>query len=108
MVDKGFAVLATTPGLAGQSVGRIGASKAVPEGWPKIMDSDNHQVALARVNRFIEDFKHAEVPRDNPGAAFMKSMAMMVLGKLSAISVATLDAALSGEVLAVNLALKAK
>ena len=108
VVDKGFAVMATSAGLAGQSVGRIGASKDVLEGWPKIMDSDDHQVALMRVHRFIEDFKRAEVPRDNPGAAFMKSMAMMVLGKLSAISTATLDAALSGDVLAINLSLKAK
>ena len=61
-----------------------------------------------RVNRFIEDFKQAEVPRDNPGAAFMKSMAMMVLGKLSAISTATLDAALAGDALVVNLTLAAK
>jgi len=108
MVDKGFAVLATTAGLAGQSVGRIGASKKALEGWPKVMDSDDHQVALARVHQFIEDFKRAEVPRDNPGAAFMKSMAMMVLGKLSAISTATLDAALAGDVLTVNLTLAAK
>jgi hypothetical protein len=33
---------------------------------------------------------------------------MMVLGKLSAISTATLDAALSGDVLAINLTLAAK
>jgi len=108
VVDKGFAVLATTPGLAGQSIGRIGASEEVLEGWPKIMDSDDHQVALMRVYRFIEDFQRAEVPQDNPGAAFMKSMAMMVLGKLSAIGTATLDAALAEEILAINLTLKAR
>jgi hypothetical protein len=108
VVDKGFAVLATTPGLAGQSVGRIGASKESLKDWPKIMDTADHQVAFARVYQFIEDFKRAEVPRDNPGAAFMKSMAMMVLGKLTAISTATLDAALSGDVLAINLTLAAR
>ena len=108
VVDKGFVVLATSAGLAKQSVGRIGASQDVVAGWPKIMDSDDHQVALMRVDRFIEDFKQAEVPRDNPGAAFMKSMAMMVLGKLSAISTATLDAALAGDALAINLTLAAK
>ncbi|MFC1654637.1 PKD domain-containing protein [Myxococcota bacterium] len=108
VVDKGFAVLATSAGLAKQSVGRIGASQDAAAGWPKIMDSDDHQVALMQVNRFIEDFKQAEVPRDNPGAAFMKSMAMMVLGKLSAISTATLDAALAGDALAINLTLAAK
>jgi hypothetical protein len=108
MVDKGFAVLATTPGLAGQSVGRIGASQEPLKGWPEIMDTADHQVAFARVHQFIEDFKSAEVPRDNPGAAFMKSMAMMVLGKLSAISTATLDAALAEEVLTINLTLTAR
>lgn len=108
IVDKGFAVLATTAGLAGQSVRRIGARQEASEGWPKIMKSDDHQVALMLVHRFIEDFSRAEVPRDNPGAAFMKSMAMMVLGKLSAISTATLDAALSGDILSINLTLAAK
>jgi hypothetical protein len=108
MVDKGFAVLATTAGLAGQSIGRIGASKEPLKGWPEIMDTADHQVAFARVHQFIEDFKRAEVPRDNPGAAFMKSMAMMVLGKLSAISTATLDAALAEEVLTINLTLTAR
>ena len=80
----------------------------MPAGWPGIMDSDDHQVALMRVHRFIEDFRQAPVPRDNPGAAFMKSMAMMVLGKLTAISTATLDAVLSGDALAINLTLAAK
>lgn len=107
VAEKGFAVLATSAGLAGQSLGRLGASKGAVEGWPEIMDSDDHQVALMRVHRFIEDFKQAEVPRDNPGAAFMKSMVMMVLGKLSAVSTATLDAALRGGTLAVNLTLAA-
>ena len=108
VVEKGFAVLATTAGLAGQSVGRIGASKEPLKGWPEIMGTADHQVAFARVHQFIEDFKRAEVPRDNPGAAFMKSMALMVLGKLTAISTATLDAALAEEVLTINLTLKAR
>ncbi len=108
VVEKGFAVLATSAGLAGQSAGRLGAFQKAVEGWPQVMDRDDHQVAFMRVHQFIEDFKRAEVPRDNPGAAFMKSMAMMVLGKLSAIYTATLDAALSGDTLAINLTLAAQ
>jgi hypothetical protein len=108
VVEKGFAVLSTSAGLAGQSAGRVGALPKAVEGWPEVMDRGDHQVAFMRVRRFIQDFQRAEVPRDNPGAAFMKSMAMMVLGKLSAISTATLDAALTGDTLAVNLTLAAQ
>jgi hypothetical protein len=38
----------------------------------------------------------------------MKSMAMLVLGKLSVISIVTLDAALGGDAAAVGLTLTAK
>jgi hypothetical protein len=104
-VDKGIAVLATSPGLARDAVARLRNPGQALSDWPATMKRRDHQVVWMNVARIVEDLRQAQAPKNDPSAAFAKAMIEMTLGRLATLGEASLYAVLRDKVLAISLSM---
>jgi hypothetical protein len=98
-----YAVVATGKQLAFETMARVDQPGKAPSGWPSGMGKKNQQVLFLDVGAFVREFKQTQAPKDNPSAAFVKAMILNTLGRIESFGTITLNAALTGEALALQL-----
>lgn len=105
VVDRGFAVLATTAGLARDAIGRMASPREPLPDWPSAMRSQSHQVAWADVGGLVRDLTRQPAPGASGSASFARAMLAMTLGKFASLRHVTLRAALEEQVFTLRLRL---
>jgi len=105
VVDRGFAVLATSAGLARDAIGRMSSPREPLPDWPAAMRSGALQVAWADVGGLVRDLTRGPAPGSSSSASFARAMLAMTLGKFASLRHVTLRAALEQQVFSLRLRL---
>lgn len=105
LVDHGFAVLATSQGLARDAIARMDTPRAPLPDWPAAMRSEAEQVAWADVGGLVRDLTQGPAPGSSGRDTFARAMLAMTIGKLASLRHVVLRAALEEGVFTLRLRL---